>query len=273
MPIANSSQALPYFQLKHEQLGRFEENGFLLVPGLFDEEETRLLNLITEQVVRSDPHRLDRHDAEGRLTLLSLRNELSDDIYSAMVRCERIARTMEALLGDEVYHYHHKIMIKEPQVGGAWEWHQDYGYWYENGCLRPDMASCMVAITSSTKANGCLEIVPGSHRLGRIDHVERHGQVCADPERVDHIREHLGLRDVELDPGDGLFFHCNLLHRSQQNLSDDPRLSVIYSFNTRSNDPVKEHHHPGYSPLDICPDEEVLKSGARQWQSLSEAEQ
>ena len=40
--------------------------------------------------------------------------------------------------------------------------------------------------------------------------------------------------------------------------------------NTKSNDPVKEHHHPGYSPLDICPDDEVLTSGARQWQSLSE---
>jgi hypothetical protein len=262
---------MSYFQLQREQARQFEEDGFLLVPGLLLEEEVRLLGLITERVVRSDPHRLDRHDAEGRLTLLSLRNELGDDIYSALVRCKRIARTMEVLLGDEVYHYHHKVMIKEPEVGGAWEWHQDYGYWYENGCLRPDLASCMIAITAATKANGCLEVVPGSHRLGRIDHVERHGQVCADPERVEQICERLGVRDVDIDPGDGLFFHSNLLHRSQQNLSDHPRLSVINCFNTKSNDPVKEHHHPGYSPLDICPDEEVLVSGARQWQSLSES--
>ena len=261
---------MPFFQLQQEQLRRFEEDGFLIVPGLLGEEEIRLLGLITERVVRSDPHRLDRHDAEGRLTLLSLRNELCDDMYSALVRCERIARTMEVLLGDEVYHYHHKIMIKEPEVGGAWEWHQDYGYWYENGCLRPDLASCMIAITAATKANGCLEVVPGSHQLGRIDHVEQHGQVCADPERMEHICSVLGVRDVEVDPGDGLFFHSNLLHRSQNNLSSDPRLSVINCFNTKSNDPVKEHHHPSYSPLDICPDAEVQRSGARQWQSLSE---
>jgi hypothetical protein len=46
---------------------------------------------------------------------------------------------------------------------------------------------------------------------------------------------------------------------------------VINCFNTKSNDPIKEHHHPGYSPLPICPDEEVLTAGARQWQSLSES--
>ena len=44
---------------------------------------------------------------------------------------------MELLLCDEVYHYHHKMVLKEPKVGGAWAWHQDYGYWYDNGCLFP----------------------------------------------------------------------------------------------------------------------------------------
>ena len=262
---------MSFFRLQQEQLRAFEKDGFLLVPNLLNAEEVRLLRQITEGVVRSDPHRLDRQDAKGRTTLLSLRNDLCDDMYSTLVRCERIARTMEALLGDEVYHYHHKVMIKEPKMGGAWEWHQDYGYWYENGCLRPDMASCMIAITAATKANGCLEVVPGSHRLGRIDHVERHGQVCADPERVVEICARLGVRDMEINPGDGLFFHSNLLHRSQKNASDDARLSVINCFNTKSNDPIKEHHHPGYSPLPICPDEEVLAAGARQWQSLSES--
>jgi len=42
------------------------------------------------------------------------------------------------LLGEEVYHYHSKMMLKEPQVGGAWEWHQDYGYWYKNQFMFPN---------------------------------------------------------------------------------------------------------------------------------------
>ncbi len=76
------------------------------------------------------------------------------------------------LLGDEVYHYHHKMMLKEPYVGGAWEWHQDYGYWYDYGCLYPDMGSCFIAVDPATRANGCLQVLPSSHRLGRINHMK-----------------------------------------------------------------------------------------------------
>ncbi len=57
------------------------------------------------------------------------------------------------------------MMLKEPFVGGAWEWHQDYGYWYKNGCLLPHMASCLIAVDRATKANGCLQILKGSHEM------------------------------------------------------------------------------------------------------------
>ena len=92
---------------------------------------------------------------------------------------------MEAFLGGEVYHYHSKMILKEPRVGGAWEWHQDYGYWYQNGCLFPDMASCLIAIDPATRANGCLQVLRGSHRMGRIEHGRFGGQTGADPERVE----------------------------------------------------------------------------------------
>jgi hypothetical protein len=48
--------------------------------------------------------------------------------------------------GEEAYHYHTKVMIKEPHVGGAWEWHQDYGYWYGNGNMFPRMLSAVIAL-------------------------------------------------------------------------------------------------------------------------------
>jgi ectoine hydroxylase-related dioxygenase (phytanoyl-CoA dioxygenase family) len=91
---------------------------------------------------------------------------------------------MEAFLGGEVYHYHSKMMLKEPRVGGAWEWHQDYGYWYQNGCLYPYMASCMIALDHAKKENGCLQILRASHHMGRLEHGRFGGQTGADPERV-----------------------------------------------------------------------------------------
>ena len=76
---------------------------------------------------------------------------------------------METLLGGPIYHFQSKLTAKEPFVGGAWEWHQDYGYWYHNGCLFPHLASCQIALDRSNSANGCLQMVRGSHLLGRIE--------------------------------------------------------------------------------------------------------
>lgn len=251
------------FDLKSRDGDAFTQRGFIIVPQLFTTEEVEVMRAITELTLVDDPNRLDRHDADGRLTKLSLRNVLGDDAFSAAVRCERVARTVEALLGSEIYHYHHKIMVKEPVVGGAWEWHQDYGYWYQNGCLKPDMASCLIALNRADERNGCLEVIPGSHSLGRVDHIEVNDQVCADPVRVAAaLSRYPGERCV-LEAGDAIFFHCNLLHRSLPNQSSLPRLSLINCYNTRENDPFIEHHHPGYSPLSILSDVEVLEVARR----------
>jgi ectoine hydroxylase-related dioxygenase (phytanoyl-CoA dioxygenase family) len=167
---------------------------------------------------------------------------------------------MQNLLGDEVYHYHHKMMLKEPKIGGAWEWHQDYGYWYNNGCLFPDMASCLIAVDRATKANGCLQVIPGSHKMGRIEHGQTGDQTGADLQRVEMALERMNLVYCELEPGDAIFFHGNLLHRSDQNTSNDPRWSLICCYNTRHNDPyITDGRHPNYRPLEVWPDERVTE--------------
>jgi ectoine hydroxylase-related dioxygenase (phytanoyl-CoA dioxygenase family) len=62
------------------------------------------------------------------------------------------------LLDGEVYHYHTKLMMKEAYTGGQFVWHQDYGYWYDNTCLFPDMATVFIAIDKTDVGNGCLKV-------------------------------------------------------------------------------------------------------------------
>jgi ectoine hydroxylase-related dioxygenase (phytanoyl-CoA dioxygenase family) len=82
---------------------------------------------------------------------------------------------------------------------------------------------------------------------------------------VAEIKKRLELVYVEMEPGDTLFFHCNLLHRSDQNHSDYPRWSMICCYNAARNDPYKESHHPRYTPLHKVPDSAIKEAGLRRF--------
>ncbi|MBT5018383.1 MAG: phytanoyl-CoA dioxygenase family protein, partial [Planctomicrobium sp.] len=148
------------------------------------------------------------------------------------------------------------------------EWHQDYGYWYNNGCLTPDMGSCLIAIDQATKENGCLQVLRGSHHIGRINHGPIGDQTGADLERVEEATKRYQTVHVELEPGSAVLFHSNLLHRSDQNYSDNPRWALICCYNTKQNDPYKESRHPRYSPLQEMPDAELIGVGQSQLERL-----
>ena len=127
------------------------------------------------------------------------------------------------------------------------------------------MASAFIAVDRATRENGCLQVMRGSHHLGRIDHVLTGEQAGADVERVQEVLKRQALVHVEMEPGDALFFHCNLLHRSDQNKSKNPRWSMICCYNAARNDPYKESHHPRYTPLTKVPDSRIREYGSRRF--------
>jgi ectoine hydroxylase-related dioxygenase (phytanoyl-CoA dioxygenase family) len=151
-------------------------------------------------------------------------------------------------------------MQKEPKVGGAWEWHQDYGYWYKNQFMFPDqLISVMVALSAANKANGCLQVIKGSHKLGRVNHGFSGEQVGADMVMVENALKTMELVYCDLQPGDALFFHSNLLHRSEANLSDHPRWSIISCYSSQSNLAYNETSTSWHTPVDMVPDEAILE--------------
>ena len=176
------------FKLSEAQIAAYHDDGLLFLPGLFDNEEMDLLRRAMEEDPAIAEHSLLRADQEGGATRISLWNRAGDSVYGLAARSRRVVDTAEALIGEPVYHFQSKLTAKDPKVGGAWEWHQDYGYWYYNGCLEPKMLSFMIALDRTDTENGCLKLVRGSHKLGRLDHVQvTPGQNAADPERMPHI--------------------------------------------------------------------------------------
>ncbi len=249
--------------LTESQFAQFNEDGYYLAKTLFDAEETDLLR----KAARSDPsvtgQARDRDDGSGGKSRITLWNNAGDGILSTFSRCERVVSVSEQILGGEVYHWHSKMMQKEPFVGGAWVWHQDYGYWYNDSCLFPWLLSCYIAVDKATRENGCLQVLKGSHHLGRIEHMKVGDQTGADPERCRQAENVLPLVHCEMDPGDALFFHCNLLHKSEQNRSPHPRWALICCYNARRNSPFGKSGHPAYSPLERVPDSAIKETGLK----------
>jgi ectoine hydroxylase len=251
--------------LTPQQLEQYNTDGYLIIPGLFDAEESDLLGRAAKEDRALDDHSFGRGDGEGGNIRLSLWNHPGDGIYGMFARCRRMTNIADQILDDEAYHYHSKMIMKDARVGGAWTWHQDYGYWYQNGVLEPNLVSCFIAVDPATIENGCLQVIRGSHHLGRIDHVLTGDQAGADLERVDEVLKRRELVHVEMAPGDALFFHSNLLHRSDQNKSENSRWSMICCYNAKSNDPYKDAHHPRYTPLAKVDDEEIKRVGIKRF--------
>ncbi len=251
--------------LKDELTKQYERDGFVLARKMFNQEEIDLLRRAAKEDRQLDQHSFGKGDGEGGTVRLSLWNHPGDTLYGMFARCETIVNSAEKLLEGEVYHYHSKMIMKDAKVGGAWAWHQDYGYWYQNGVLFPLLCSASIAVDAATKENGCLQVLKGSHLMGRIDHILTGDQAGADMERVREAEKRLDLVYVEMDPGDVLFFHSNILHRSDQNRSDKPRWSMICCYNAARNNPYKESHHPRYTPLSKVPDSAIREAGLRRF--------
>jgi ectoine hydroxylase-related dioxygenase (phytanoyl-CoA dioxygenase family) len=251
--------------ISDREVPEYEANGYVLVRKMFDDDEIGLLRRAAKEDRELDQHSFGRGDGEGGTVRLSLWNHPGDSLYGMFARSESIVNSAEKVLGGEVYHYHSKMVMKDAKVGGAWTWHQDYGYWYENGVLFPLLCSAFIAVDPATRENGCMQVIRSSHQLGRINHILTGQQAGADMERVHEALKKLELVYVEMDPGDTLLFHCNLLHRSDQNHSYNPRWSMICCYNAARNDPYKESHHPRYTPLHKVPDAAIKEAGLRRF--------
>jgi len=247
------------------EVASFHKDGYVISRQFFSKPEIEKLYhvAIGDKVISQNA--LDLNDQTGKKTRLTLWFNPGEDIYSLMIRSRRMVNSVALLLDSDspVCHFHTKLMQKEPKVGGAWEWHQDYGYWYKNQFLYPDqLASVMIALTEATRKNGCLQVIRGSHKLGRVNHGFAGEQVGADMEMVNHALSTMEHVYVEIQPGDALFFHSNVLHRSEANTSDHPRWSIISCYNSLSNPAYNDESTSWKIPVEVVPDEALMGASA-----------
>lgn len=257
------------------QLARYARDGFLLFPGLFTADEAALLKREAERVAAIDTDCVFREGSTGQVKTMFRLHETDGPTasapYRAAARCPRVLGTAQRLLGDDALYLHHcKVNMKAAIEGSAWPWHQDFGSWHLDGIARPDMLTVMVMLDEASEMNGCLYMLPGSHRDGRndpyFDTSTAYKLWAVKPQDVKStMQQSAPPVPIIGPPGTVAVFHCNLLHASGHNLSAHNRWQVYFCFNRVCNRPrdVAEPR-PDYvrstnwAPLPMGVDDDVL---------------
>jgi non-haem Fe2+, alpha-ketoglutarate-dependent halogenase len=145
---------------------------------------------------------------------------------------ETLLNVVESILGSDLVVDGTLVFYKRPHDLGYASWHQDsvYSGWH----LTPSV-SAWIALTPSQRDNGCMRVIPGSHKDGLLDH----DNVIDDPNLLNRRGERLRMDvnesaaiDVLLQPGEMSLHHTNLVHGSNPNGSDGPRIGFIVRFVT-----------------------------------------
>ncbi len=224
-------------QLTQEQLDSYQLNGYLVVEGLLETDEveglrTRLraythggrsqekIQVQIEPRVRRGELRVDV-PGDGIRKIDGLVE--SDDRFQSLGTNKNILSILERIIGPDIKMFRNAVLLKPPEVGSAKGMHQDSPYWP----IRPmELCSCWFAFDDATLENGCMAVIPGSHRWGPQPHINVTDDYVVDPDYYDEA----DMRLAPVKAGGGLFFHSLLLHYTAPNRSRDWRRAIALSY-------------------------------------------
>ncbi len=225
------------------EVTRFRENGYAVARGLLDAAGIARLRAqaLAALAAKPDPRELEHEvgypgaprsaEAPGGGTPRRLLDAYArGGALAEWARDPRLLTRVQALLDSRelwlCQAHHNCVMTKHPRFSSDTGWHQDLRYWSFEG---RDLVNAWLALGAEYPANGGLHLIPGSHRwtgLGeRLD--EARFLRPDDPAN----RAAIATADsVNLEAGDVLFFHAGLFHSASRNLTDELKLSVVFTY-------------------------------------------
>lgn len=248
MESASPTQLSPEFT--SAEVDQFRRDGFVVVSGLTSQADVARMRHITEIGLRDhvEPveYEADVHypgspvsrDAEGGRTIRRLKQaHCRGYVFTEWLMYPQVLNRLKQLLGPRVVcplAHHNCIMTKQPRYSSETGWHQDIRYW---SFQRPELINAWIALGNEREENGCLQVIPGSHKL-TLDRTRLDQELFfrADlPENQELIQK---KKFVSLNPGDVLFFHCRTLHAASRNSTNETKYSAVFTFRSGDNLPL-----------------------------------
>jgi hypothetical protein len=215
-----------------QDVASYRDKGFLVVPGLVGPEEVEALRADTVRVCRGDyphpnleplPSQLSDEEVLRGFLCIHQPHKISPVLLNQGVKHAGLASVLSRLIGPDVKCMQSMLFVKPPGFQGQ-AWHQDEIYIPTRD---RSLTGGWIALDDANIDNGCLWVIPGSHK-GILYDQRAHD----DPEEFDQAAESYGFQDtgeipVEVKTGDAVFFHGYLLHRSRKNRSQAYRRVLV----------------------------------------------
>jgi ectoine hydroxylase-related dioxygenase (phytanoyl-CoA dioxygenase family) len=232
--------------LTSEQIAFFRANGYILVKGLLTKEEASHLRSETHALAE----RLARHGSidatwgSAREAVASAKDtqilhchdvQFQAAAFSRLIVDPRLTEVAAQIIGSENVQLHHtKMFIKPPEKGSPFPMHQDAPYFPHDN---HSMIAAIIHFDDAPLEKGCVRVVPGSHKLGMLEHSTEGGH---------HLPfEKYPIEDATPCPaeaGDALFFSYLTIHGSGVNTSDEARTTLLVQMRDAADPPSAQVH-------------------------------
>lgn len=149
---------------------------------------------------------------------------LDDLVYDSTV-----LDAVEDVIGPNILCWSSSFFTKEARDAGFVSWHQDSTYW---GLSTPKVTTAWIALTPSTRANGCMRVIPGTHTADQLSHTDTHASdnMLSRGQVIDAEIDESAAIDIELQPGEMSLHHVRLVHGSEPNPTNDRRIGFAIRY-------------------------------------------
>ncbi len=237
--------------LTQAQIAEFRERGFLQAGRIITDEQADALRERLMEVMegkgKAQPERISSWGGERKVIQIVNIWEADDLFYAHLFNPQILEMVAEVIGTDTLRVWHDQVQYKPPRTGGPTDWHQDHPYW---PIIQPaDLVSAWVALDDADEENGCMWMVPGSHKWG----AHKGGTIGTNPENfaptpdLSLLPEGVDITPVPMPVKKGHvgIHHCLTWHGSPNNNSDRgrPAIAVHYmpGYTRYEKDPGKTH--------------------------------
>jgi ectoine hydroxylase len=256
-------------KLTAEQLAQFESTGYLFFPALFSQPEIASLSAEVPALYAQQRPENVREKGSG-VVRTNFAAHMYNKPFAKLARHPRMIDPVVQLFNEKVYMHQFKINGKMAFDGDVWQWHQDFGTWYNDDQMpEPRAMNVAIFLDEVNEFNGPLMFIPGSHKLGVLD-AQHDLTTTSYPlwtlghETIRKLVERGGIVAPKGPAGSMILFHSCLVHASSPNLSPWNRVSVYLSLCAVSNH-IRRFKRPEYiahrdfTPIDTLPDDCLLR--------------